>query len=89
MDGVARPPDAHGSWPVASGGGVFAFGAPFLGSLGEVALSAPIVGVTPSADGVGHDLLGADSAVYVVGSPRKLGASSSCRAPYLSQAGVP
>ena len=68
---------------------MFAFGAPFLGSLGGVALSAPIVAVTPSAQGVGYYLLGADSAVYAFGAARYLGAPSRYRAPYLSEAGVP
>ena len=48
--GVASSPDGGGYWEVASDGGVFSFGdAPFWGSLGNVALNAPIVSLAATA----------------------------------------
>ena len=71
---VAADPDGSGYWLVAADGGVFAFGAPFLGSLGGTPLSAPVVGLSPSPVGAGYYLLGADSAVYAFRNARYLGA---------------
>jgi hypothetical protein len=43
--GMAPSPTNRGYWLVASDGGIFAFGdAPFVGSAGGQALSAPVVG---------------------------------------------
>jgi hypothetical protein len=41
--GMAAAP-AGGYWEVASDGGIFNYGAPFLGSRGGQALNAPVVG---------------------------------------------
>jgi len=52
--GLVPDPDGYGYWLVAADGGVFAFGAPFVGSLpglGTTNLDAPIVGMTAYADG--------------------------------------
>jgi hypothetical protein len=47
--GIAATPDGKGYWEVASDGGIFTFGdAAFSGSLGAVALNAPIVGIATS-----------------------------------------
>ncbi|HEY4963610.1 MAG TPA: hypothetical protein VIH90_02840 [Candidatus Saccharimonadales bacterium] len=57
-----------GYWIAASDGGVFAEGtAPFYGSMGGKALSAPITGIASTADGNGYWLVGADGAVYAFG----------------------
>jgi hypothetical protein len=71
---VAADSDGSGYWLVASDGGVFAFGAPFFGSLGGTTLSAPVVGISSSATGAGYYLVGADSAVYAYGNAEYLGA---------------
>jgi hypothetical protein len=42
---MAADPDGSGYWLVASDGGVFAFGAPFLGSTGGSPFAAPAVAV--------------------------------------------
>ena len=44
--GIAADPLTGGYWEVASDGGVFAFNAPFSGSMGGTHLNAPIVGIT-------------------------------------------
>ena len=47
---------------VAGDGGVFAFDAPFRGSLGSVVLNAPVVGA--AAFDAGYLLVGADGGVF-------------------------
>ena len=42
---MAADPATGGYWEVASDGGVFAFGSPFLGSAGDLHLAAPVVGM--------------------------------------------
>ena len=43
--GMATDPQTGGYWSVASHGGIFAFDAPFFGSMGGKRLNAPIVGM--------------------------------------------
>jgi len=43
--GIAADPVTGGYWEVASDGGIFSFGAPFLGSMGGKPLNQPIVGM--------------------------------------------
>jgi hypothetical protein len=63
-----------GYWTVASDGGVFAFGnAPFLGSLGNTKLNAPIVGMAATPTGLGYWLVGADGGVFSFGDAVFLG----------------
>ncbi len=62
-----------GYWLVASDGGVFAFGAPFLGSTGAIALVAPIVGMAATADGGGYWLVASDGGVFAFGDAPFLG----------------
>jgi hypothetical protein len=46
-------PDADGGgyWLVASDGGIFAFDAPFKGSMGGTHLNKPVTGMVPFGDG--------------------------------------
>jgi hypothetical protein len=43
--GLHGPSSGHGYWEVASDGGIFAYGVPFLGSMGGKLLNEPIVGM--------------------------------------------
>jgi N-acetylmuramoyl-L-alanine amidase len=58
----------NGYWVVGSDGGVFTYGdAQFYGSLGNVALAAPIVDMEVTPSGRGYWLLGADGGVFTFG----------------------
>jgi N-acetylmuramoyl-L-alanine amidase len=65
--GMAASPDGNGYWLVASDGGVFAFGAPYFGSMGGKPLAAPIVGMAASPDGNGYWLVASDGGVFAFG----------------------
>ena len=83
--GITPTADRGGYWLVASDGGIFTFGdAGFYGSIpglgiapagtpGVRALSAPIVGMVPSADGGGYFMVGADGGVFAFGDARFAG----------------
>jgi len=49
--GIAPTPTGSGYWLVASDGGVFAFGAPFRGSMGAIRLNRPVNGMVAFGDG--------------------------------------
>ena len=53
---------------VASDGGVFAFDAPFLGSMGGKSLNAPVVGITPGPDMGGYWLVASDGGIFSFGN---------------------
>ena len=84
--GITPTSDRQGYWLEASDGGVFAFGdAGFYGSLpglgfapaGSVGsapkLSAPIVGMVPSADGGGYFMVSSDGGVFAFGDAQFAG----------------
>ena len=81
--GTAGDPATGGYWLVAADGGVFGFGAPFLGSTGGTALSAPVVGMAATADGGGYWLVAADGGVFSFGDATFLGSTggTALRAP--------
>jgi hypothetical protein len=60
---------------VASDGGVFAYGtgAPFLGSLGNLVLNAPVVGMAVMPAGDGYYLVASDGGVFAFGSAQFYG----------------
>jgi hypothetical protein len=63
-----------GYWIVTAEGGTYAFGgAPFLGSLGGIPLSAPILSGSSTPSGRGLYLLGQDGAVYAWGDAKYAG----------------
>jgi hypothetical protein len=60
--GIAPTPDNRGYWLVASDGGVFAFNAPFRGSMGAVRLNKPVNGLL--AFGNGYLMVANDGGVF-------------------------
>ena len=52
---------------------MFAFGAPFTGSVADQALPAPVVGITRTPDGLGAWIVTADGSVYGFGLSRFFG----------------
>ena len=75
VTGVAPPQSPcavpSGAFPgyalAASDGGVFAFGAPYCGSAGGLALRAPVVGMAKAPGRGGYWLVGADGGVFAYG----------------------
>ncbi len=57
----------------ASDGGAFAFGSPFCGSAGGLALHAPVVGVAKAPNSGGYWLVGADGGVFAYGGAQYYG----------------
>ena len=66
-----RPrPDGGGYWLIAADGGVFTFGdAAFYGSLGNIHLNRPIVGMAPDALTGGYWLVASDGGVFSFHAP--------------------
>ena len=63
-----------GYYQTAGDGGVFTFGnLPFCGSLGNVVLNAPVVGMAMTPDGGGYWLVGSDGGVFTFGDAHFLG----------------
>ena len=72
---ICSTPSGNGYWICGSDGGVFTYGdAQFHGSLGNVKLEAPIVGMTPTPTGRGYWLLGQDGGVFTFGDAAFYGA---------------
>lgn len=64
----------EGYWLVGSDGGIFTFGsAVFYGSTGNLHLSRPVVGITPTADRRGYWLDASDGGVFSFGDTRFYG----------------
>jgi hypothetical protein len=58
---------------VASDGGIFSYGAPFLGSTGGMALNKPIVGMAVMPAGDGYYLVASDGGIFSYGSAQFYG----------------
>jgi hypothetical protein len=72
---ICATPSGKGYWVCGSDGGVFTYGdAEFHGSLGDVDLEAPIVGMAPTPTGRGYWLLGQDGGVFTFGDAPFYGA---------------
>jgi hypothetical protein len=77
--GLAVTPDGGGYWLLGADGGVFAFGnAPFLGSLGGLRLTQPVVGMAAAPAG-GYWLVAADGGVFAFGGAPFLGSLGGLR----------
>jgi hypothetical protein len=74
--GVPAVPE-QGYWLAGSDGGVFAFGAAhFYGSLGNILLNKPIVGIASTADGRGYWMVASDGGVFTFGDARYYGGTA-------------
>jgi ribosomal protein L24E len=63
--------DGVGYWLVASDGGIFAFNAPFKGSMGDRKLARPVTGMVPY--GNGYMMVGEDGGIFNFSSTEFLG----------------
>ena len=61
-----------GYWVATSDGGVWAFGAPFFGSMGATPLNAPVVGIASTPDHGGYWLVASDGGVFAFGDAEVL-----------------
>jgi hypothetical protein len=66
---MAMNPGTNGYWEVASDGGVFAFHAPFYGSMGATHLARPVVGIAPSTATGGYWEVASDGGVFNFHAP--------------------
>jgi hypothetical protein len=89
--GMASTPDGRGYWLAAADGGVFAFGAPFYGSVYRSQLAQPIVGITATPNGRGYWLVARDGGVFGFGNARYYGSlgRTRLRAPISALAAAP
>ena len=63
---MAPDPDGTGYWLVASDGGIFAFEAPFYGSVGNVKLNKAVSGMVPGD--AGYLLVAEDGGIFAFGN---------------------
>ncbi len=63
----------------ASDGGIFAFGAPFCGSMGGIRLNEPVVGMALDANTGGYWLVASDGGVFAFGAARFYGSMGGIR----------
>jgi peptidoglycan/xylan/chitin deacetylase (PgdA/CDA1 family) len=71
---------AGGMWMLGSDGGVFTLaGAPFEGSLGNVALNAPVVSMTATPSGRGYWITAVDGGVFSFGDASFYGSTGAIR----------
>ena len=62
MQSLVPHGDGSGYWLVASDGGIFAFEAPFKGSMGAVKLNKPVTGMVRYGDG--YLMVGEDGGIF-------------------------
>jgi hypothetical protein len=76
----ATPSGAYPGYTLASAdGGLFAFGTPFCGSAGALALHAPVVALASAPDTGGYWLAGADGGVFAYGGAGYYGSMGGVR----------
>jgi hypothetical protein len=88
--GITPTTDGQGYYEVASDGGIFAFSAPFFGSMGGHHLNAPMVGIAAAPDMAGYWEFGADGGVFAFGSAPSQGSlgHTHLNAPVVGGAGT-
>jgi hypothetical protein len=77
LDGTGVPfKPEQGYWLVGDDGGVFAFGAAhYYGSLGNLKLNKPIVGMAATPDGKGYWLVASDGGIFTFGDAQYYGST--------------
>jgi SpoIID/LytB domain protein len=67
-----------GYWIDDSKGGIYSFGsAPFYGSMGNIALNKPVVGMAPTPDGKGYWLVASDGGIFTFGDAQFYGSTGA------------
>jgi hypothetical protein len=66
--GRASDPATGGYWLVASDGGIFAYDAPFFGSMGGKPLNKPSVALAATPDGKGYWEVASDGGLFTFGN---------------------
>ena len=74
--GCGRLDGPAGLWAVGSDGGMFAFGRPFFGSMGGVALAGPVTNAAATPSGGGYWLVGGDGGVFAFGDAGFFGSAA-------------
>jgi uncharacterized protein YkwD len=79
--GMAPRPDGKGYGLVASDGGIFAFNAPFLGSMGGTPLNRPVVGMARVPGKYAYTLVASDGGLFRFGhgAPFYGSAANACQ----------
>jgi peptidoglycan hydrolase-like protein with peptidoglycan-binding domain len=73
---MATTANGQGYWLVAGDGGIFAFNAPYYGSLAGFPTPQPVVGLTATPSGHGYWIVTADGGVYTFGDAHSYGSMS-------------
>ena len=69
---------AGGYWIDDTRGGIYTFGsAPFYGSMGNIALNKPVVGMAPTSDGKGYWLVASDGGIFTFGDAGFFGSTGN------------
>jgi hypothetical protein len=90
LGAAADPSDGDGYWLLGRDGGVFAFAAPFLGSLAGHPLTATPVAIEPLPTGGGYWIVLANGTVDAFGDAPALGSlAGRLNAPIVSMAATP
>jgi len=64
---MSAPVSRSGYYEVASDGGIFAFGARFYGSTGNITLNKPVVAMAVTPDGGGYWFVASDGGIFAYG----------------------
>ena len=77
VNGISRTFDGRGYWLVADDGGIFAFNAPFYGSMGGTRLNQPMVGMAPTPSTRGYWMVARDGGIFSFGDAAFYGSTGS------------
>jgi hypothetical protein len=76
---LGRGVHAAGYWLGASDGGIFAFHAPFAGSVGSIKLNKPVVGMAGTPDSLGYWLVASDGGIFSFGTAAFFGSTGAMK----------